>query len=137
METKLDEFSKHITIINKDLSDYRDEKKGIYFVFNTVNAILTLEYLELEKQDYTIAKFQNKIEDLKYNIIKIKKPVPKNVITGKDEDKYTITEKDVDVRQIWKVSNRLGAMKCFTNKEDAFKYINGINKDLLLILTEK
>ena len=137
METKLDEFSKHITIINKDLSDYRDEKKGIYFVFNTVNAILTLEYLELEKQEYTIAKFQNKIEDLEYNIIKIKKPVPKNVITGKDEDKYTIIEKDVDVRQIWKVSNRLGAIKCFKNKDEAFKYINGINKDLLLILTEK
>ena len=137
METKLDEFNSHITIMNKDLSDYKDEKKGIYFVFNTVNAILRLDYLELEKQDYTIAKFQNKIEDLEYNIIKIKKPVPKNVITGKDEDKYTIIEKDVDVRQIWKVTNTFGAMKCFTNKDEALKYIEPLNKDLLLILTEK
>lgn len=137
MEIELDKFNSHITIMNKDLSDYKDEKKGIYFVFNTVNAILTLEYLELEKQDYTIAKFQKKIEDLEYNIIKIKKPVPKNVITGKDEDKYTIIEKDVDVRQIWKVSNRLGAMKCFTDKDEALKYIEPLNKDLLLILTEK
>ena len=137
METDLEKFGNYITIYNKDLSDYKDEKKGIYFLFNTVNLVMTLEYLELEKQEYTIQKFQKKIDDLDYKIIKIKKPVPKNVITGKDEDKYTITEKDVDVRQVWNVSNRLGARKSFTDKDEALKYIKSFNKDLIDILTEK
>lgn len=134
METNLDKFNELIHILNKDFSEYKDNEKGIYFIFNTVNAIATVEYLELEKQDYTIKKFQKAIDDLEYNIIKIKKPVPKNVITGKDEDKYTIVEKEVDVRQVWNVSNRLGARKSFTNKDEAMSYAEDINKQIKLII---
>ena len=90
-----------------------------------------MDYLELTKEEYLSAKFSQKIEDLDYNIINIKKPVPKNEITGKDEDKYTITEKEVAVRQIWNVSNPYGAFKSFTNKEEAIELAISINDNIL------
>jgi hypothetical protein len=130
MERDLCKFMDNVNIINKDLSTYSDEK-GNSFVFNTINAIAKVDYLELTKEEYNMAKFQQKVEDLEYNIINIKKPVPKNEITGKDEDKYTITEKEVAVRQIWNVSNPYGAYKSFTNKEDAIKLAISINDKIL------
>lgn len=131
MEKELIKFNENIKILNKDFSQYIDEGKGIEFIFNTVNAIANVDYLELDKQQYEMAKFQQKIEDLEYEIETIKKAVPKNEITGKDEDKFTITEKDVAVRKVWNVSNRMGAYKSFTNKEDALECANNINKVIL------
>lgn len=130
MERNLCNFIDNTTIINKDLSLYADEK-GNRFIFNTINAIVKVDYLELTKEEYLSAKFSQKIEDLDYNIINIKKPVPKNEITGKDEDKYTITEKEVAVRQIWNVSNPYGAFKSFTNKEEAIDLAVSINDNIL------
>lgn len=131
MEKDLEKILKYVSIKNKDIALYKDEEKGIEFIFNTVNLFASVEYLELEKQDYNIMKFKKQIEDLDYNIIKIKKPTPKNVITGKDEDKFTIVEKEVDVRQVWNVSNRLGAIKSFTNKEEAMKLAEEQNNEVL------
>lgn len=128
MEKDLIKFMEKISIFNKDLAQYLDEEKGIEFLFNTINAVANVDYLELDKQQYEVAKFQNKIEDLDYEIGNVKKAVPKNEITGKDEDKFTITEKDVAVRKVWNVSNRLGAYKSFTNKQSALECANNINK---------
>lgn len=130
MERNLCNFRNNTTIINKDLSLYADEK-GNRFIFNTINAIVKVDYLELTKDEYQIAKFQQKIDDLDYNIINIKKRVPKNEITGKDEDKYTITEKEVAVRQVWNVSNPYGAYKSFTNKEEATELADKINNSII------
>lgn len=130
MEKDLCKFYDNIKIINKDLSEYKDEK-GNMFIFNTINLLLRVDYLELTKEEYTSAKFGLKVEDKEYNIINIKRPVPKNEITGKDEDKFTITEKEVAVRQIWNVSNMLGVIKSFTNKEDAIKLVEEKNNELL------
>lgn len=130
MERNLCKFMENIEVINKDLSTYFDDK-GNYFVFNTINAIAKVEYLELTKEEYVVAKFQQKIEDLDYKVINVKKAVPKNEITKKDEDKYTITEKEVAVRQVWNVSNPYGAIKSFTNKEDAINLANDINDKIL------
>jgi hypothetical protein len=130
MERNLCNFIDNTTIINKDLSLYADEK-GNRFIFNTINAIVKVDYLELTKDEYQIAKFQQKIDDLDYKIINIKKRVPKNEITGKDEDKYTITEKEVAVRQIWNVSNPYGAYKSFTSKEEATELANKINNSII------
>lgn len=130
MEKELTKFIDNTTIINKDLSLYADDK-GNRFIFNTINAIVKVEYLELSKEEYQVAKFSNKIDDLDYNIINIKKPVPKNEITGKEEDKYTITEKEIAVRQIWNVSNPYGAYKSFTNKEEAIELAESINNNII------
>lgn len=130
MERDLCKFIDNIEIINKDLSKYADEK-GNTFIFNTINAVVKVDYLELTKEEYQTAKFSKKIDDLDYNIINIKKAVPKNEITGKDEDKYTITEKEVAVRQIWNVSNPYGAFKSYTTKEEAIKIAEHINNKIL------
>ena len=127
MLSNIEEFMNKINYVTKDIVTYVDEEKGIMFPLNTVNLIARLDYLELEKEQYTIAKFQKKIDDLDYNIINIKKPVPKNEITKKEEDKYTIVEKEVAVRQVWNVSNTAGAFKSFTNKEEAIKLAEEIN----------
>lgn len=134
METEMTKFLSHVNYLSKEFAEYKDEEKGIEFIFNTVNALATVEYLELEKKDYTILKFERKIEDLDYKIETIKKPTPKNVITGKDEDMYTIVDKEVSIRKVWKVSNRLGALKCFTDPKDAIKFANEINDPIKEII---
>jgi hypothetical protein len=102
MEKDLCKFYENIEYINKDISEYVDAK-GNNFIFNTINALVRVDYLELSKEEYQMALFQQKVQEGDYNIINIKKPVPKNEITKKEEDKYTITEKEVAVRQIWNV----------------------------------
>lgn len=133
MEKSLYKFNQCIEPINKDFTIYNDDK-GNMFTFNTVNALVRVDYLELSKEEFEMAKFQLKVEDLDYNIINIKKAVPKNEITGKDEDKMTITEKEVAVRQIWNVSNPFGAYESFTNKEEALETATKINQDIMKYL---
>ena len=127
---KLDEFMKDIEILGKEFSIYTDEEKGVMFPLNTVHLLTRVDMLELSKEEYQVAKFQKKIDDLDYKIENIKKAVPKNEITGKDEDKFTITEKEVAVRKIWNVSNTAGAFKSFTDKEEAMEYSKKINKEV-------
>lgn len=128
---KLDEFMDKIEILGKEFSIYTDEEKGVSFPLNTVHLLTRVDMLELSKEEYQAAKFQKKIDDLDYKIENIKKAVPKNEITGKDEDKYTITEKEVAVRKIWNVSNTAGAFKSFTDKKEAMEYSKKINKEVL------
>lgn len=127
---KLDEFMKNVEILGKEFSIYTDEEKGVMFPLNTVHLLTRVDMLELSKEEYQAAKFQKKIDDLDYKIENIKKAVPKNEITGKDEDKFTITEKEVAVRKIWNVSNTAGAFKSFTDKEEAMDYSKKINKEV-------
>ena len=128
---KLDEFMKNIEILGKEFSMYVDDEKGVSFPLNTVHLLTRVAMLELAKEEYQVAKFQKKIDDLDYIIENIKRAVPKNEITGKDEDKFTITEKEVAVRKIWNVSNTAGAFKSFINKDEAMEYSKKINKEVL------
>lgn len=128
---KLDEFMKNVEILGKEFSMYVDDEKGVSFPLNTVHLLTRVDMLELSKEEYQVAKFQKKIDDLDYKIENIKKAVPKNEITGKDEDKFTITEKEVAVRKIWNVSNTAGAFKSFIDKEEAMGYSKNINKEVL------
>ena len=128
---KLDEFMKNVEILGKEFSMYVDDEKGVSFPLNTVHLLTRVDMLELAKEEYQAAKFQKKIDDLDYKIENIKKAVPKNEITGKDEDKITITEKEVAVRKIWNVSNTAGAFKSFTDKNEAMGYSKNINKEVL------
>ena len=136
MLNKLEDFNKKTRIINKDLSIYEDDEKGTIFALNTVNLLCRVDYLELNKEQFNVARFQNKIEDLEYNTITIKKPIPKYDLTKKEEDKYTLIEKEEKVKAVWNVSNTAGAIKSFTNKEEALKYANEINDNVLSVLTK-
>lgn len=130
MEKDLIKFYDNIEVINKDLSKYEDNK-GNMFILNTINLLARVDYMELTKEEYKVAKFQQKIDDLDYSIINVTKVVPKNEITKKEEDKYTLVDKEVSVRQIWNVSNPYGVFKSYTNKEEAVKYAKEVNEKIL------
>lgn len=130
MEKDLCKFYENVNILGKDFSVYEDEK-GNLFTLNTINLLTRVDKLELSKEEYKVALFQQKIQDGDYNIINIKKPVPKNEITGKDEDKFTLVDKEIAVREIWNVSNALGIVKSYANKEEALKTAIGINKKIM------
>lgn len=134
MQDNILEFNKKVSIINKDYAMYKDEEKGVMFPLNTVNLLARVDYLELSKEEYEKAKFEMKIDNLEYNIIETTRPVPKNTITKKDSDKYTIVDSKVKVRQVWNVSNALGIKKSFTNKEEAMELAESLNKETLIAL---
>lgn len=134
MQDNILEFNKKVSIINKDYAMYKDEEKGIMFPLNTVNMLARVDYLELSKEEYEKARFERKIDNLEYNIIETTRPVPKNTITKKDSDKYTIVDSKVKVRQVWNVSNALGIKKSFTNKEEAMKLAESLNEETLIAL---
>lgn len=130
MEKDLIKFYDNIEVINKDLSRYEDDK-GNMFILNTINLLARVDYMELTKEEYKVAKFQQKIEDLDYSMTNIKRVVSKNEITKKEEDKYTLVDKEVAVRQIWNVSNPYGVFKSYTNKDEAVKYAKEVNEKIL------
>ena len=131
MQNNLKDFYKNIHVINKDYTMYKDEEKGIVFPLNTVNLLARLDYLELSKEEYNKAKFEKKIDDLEYNIIEVERPQSKYFLTKKEEDKYTIVDSKVSVRQVWNVSNGVGVHESFTNKEEAIKTVESINEEIL------
>lgn len=134
MQDNIIEFNKKVSIINKDYAMYKDEEKGVMFPLNTVNLLARVDYLELSKEEYEKARFEMKIDNLEYNIIETTRPVPKNTITKKDSDKYTIVDSKVSVRQVWNVSNALGIKKSFTNKEEAMQLAESLNEETLIAL---
>ena len=63
MERDLYKFYDNVEILNKDFSIYEDEK-GNYFTFNTINGLLRVDKLELTKEEYQVARFQQKVDEL-------------------------------------------------------------------------
>lgn len=133
-ELDLEDFMKNIYIEDKSFSQYEDIK-GNYFELNTVQLLTRVDYMELSVEkigkngasEYEQALFNKKINNLEYNHKEIKKAIPKSEITGKEEDKFTITEKKNEIVEVWNVSNPYGAYKSFTNKKDALKLAKSIN----------
>ena len=126
MEKDLIKFMEKVEVINKDFSRYKDDEKGIVFSFNTIQLIPTLDYLELDKSQYETGVFEGKIDKLEYNIIQVDKPTSKYLRTKKEEDKYTLENQKVAVRQCWNIINPLGVHKSFATKEEAMKVYNEI-----------
>ena len=130
MEKDLISFMNNVKIINKDLSLYEDDEKGIMFYLNTVNLLTRVDLLELDEVKYKIALFEKKIDKLDYIEEFIERPVPKNTITKKDEDKFTLINQKVKIKRVWNVSNAAGMFKSFTNKEEAIKFAKDTNEKI-------
>lgn len=128
MNKDLIEFMKHLEI-KEDVSKYKDDKGNILYI--PTNTLLpTCSYLTLTEDEYQQALFKGQVKKGNYKKIKDKRPVPKNTITGKDEDKLTIVEQDLEVYQIWVVTNPYGFTHSFDNKDEAIKYVESIEKML-------
>jgi hypothetical protein len=131
MEMDLIKFNDLVDVINKDLSLYKDTEKGMMFYINTVQLLTRVEPLELDKSQYEIALFEKKIDKLDYKEEFIERPTPKNRITKKDEDKYTLVMEKVKVKKVYNVANALNVKKSFVDKEEAMKVSTEINKTIL------
>ena len=90
------------------------------------NLYASCSYLTLTEEEYKQALFNGSVQKNDYNKTKINKPTPKNVITGKEEDKNTIVDKEVEAYEIWVVANNLGFMSSFNNKKEAVEYVEKI-----------
>lgn len=121
MKDNIVDFMEKVEIINKDFSRYKDDEKGIIFSLNTIQLLPRIDYMELDKTQFNTQKFENKIDNLEYNIINVDKPSSKYARTKKEEDKFVIENQKVAVRQIWNVINALGLHKSFTTKEEALE----------------
>ena len=63
-----------------------------------------------------------------FKTTKIKRPVPKSEITGKDEDKLTLVDKDIEVKQMWLITNSMKVSNIFNNKDEAKELLDRVNQ---------
>lgn len=64
---------------------------------------------------------------LELNKVTVTTQVFKNTITGNKRDKNTIIDQEVEVYELWRVTNGLGMKLVFNNQEEAVNYCNDIN----------
>lgn len=131
MKENILEFMDNVKIKDKSFASYKNYDKGIAFTFNTVNLLPKLDYLEADDKQYDVLVASKKIEDLDYKEIDTTKAVLKSEITGKEEDKNTITEKEVKAKQIWNLSNALGVYKSYVDKDDAIEEFENLTKRVM------
>lgn len=131
MTRNLDEFYKNLEIVNKDFSIYRDDDHN-YSVLPTAGVLVAVDYNELNKQQWEVAKFNQDIpKDFETELAMIDKTVSKYDITHKEEDKYTLTTKKEAIHKVWFVMNQFKVKKVFRDGEEALKYAEEINKPIL------
>lgn len=126
----LEQFMEHLTILNKEMSEYCDPSKGIKYLVPNSYVYARCDYLELTNEELKKERFNQTIDksDLKFNYIESTRPAPKK------NEPYTIIDAKVMVNQIWLVSNGLKMVKSFNNKEEALKLVDSINEPLKKIL---
>lgn len=131
MTRNLDEFYKNLEIVNKDFSIYRDDVHN-YSVLPTAGLLVAVDYNELNKQQWDVAKFNQDIpKDFDTELAMIDKTVSKYDITHKEEDKYILTTKKEAIHKVWFVINQFKVKKAFRDGEEALKYAEEINKPIL------
>lgn len=131
MTKDLDLFYKYTKVVNKEFAEYKDDE-GNYTLLPVSALLLSVDYNELNKQQFEIAKFNQDIpKDCITKIKKTKKAISKFDLTHKEEDRYILVEKEEDVHQVWFAINQLKIKKCFLTKEEAIKYAEDINNKIL------
>ena len=130
MTKDLEEYYKHIKYINKMVAEYEDEE-GNLFAVTPSNLLVAVQYQTLNKQEYEQAVFQQLVpKDIICKEIEIDKIIPKNEVTHKDSDKYTLTTIKQKAKEVWFVANGLGIRKAYNDKETALKVAKEINKKI-------
>jgi hypothetical protein len=136
MTKNLDEFYECIDLINKDISTYTD-KDFNYSVLPTAGLLVAVDYNELNKQQWEIAKFNQDIpKDFEAEIEKIDRTVNKYDLTHKEKDKFTLTTKKEAIRKVWFVMNQFKVKKAFKDGKEALDYAKKINNPILEVLNE-
>lgn len=137
MEKDLIKFYDNLTFINKDLAQYEDEKGNLQIIPNS-QLITNVSYEELTKEELKVARFKMVIgKEEEFEVIDGIRQVPKDTITKREEDKFTIVDTKVKVSRVWFVTNGLKLVKAFNNKEEAVKTAKKINEKILKIAEVK
>ena len=104
----------------------------------TAGILVAVDYNELNKQQWEVAKFNQDIpKNFESEIAEVDKTVSKYDITHKEEDKFTLTTKKEAVHRVWFVMNQFKVKKVFSNGEEALKYAEEINEPILNVLNKR
>ena len=131
IEENLRDYMEKVEIINKDISIYKNEEKGLMYPLGTASLLARVDYLELTKEELEKAKFEQQIDKKDYEMFDCEKVVPKYEITKIEADKFTLTTKKVKATHIYNVKNQLGIHTTLEDKEEAFKLCEEINNKVV------
>ena len=132
---ELDDYYEKIEYINKDVAVYTDEEKGNYFNISPVSLLANCLSQELEDEQLKTAVFNQSIpKNMIFKKKKTTKPVVKSDITKNPKDDNTIVDKEIEVNQIWIVSNGAGVKKVYADKDEAMNKAIEINKKIFEVL---
>lgn len=115
---------------------YEDEEKGLMYPLTPSHILPRIDYLELTKEELEKYKFEQKIDKKKYKMYDCTKVVPKNTITKRKEDMYTLVDSKVKATHIWNVSNQIGIHETFEDKEEAIKLYNDIKSKVMNVIKD-
>lgn len=131
IDENIKEYMEKVHILNKDLSEYVNEETGVKYIIPTAHLLVRIEYIEATKSELDKLLFNNAIDKLEYKSKMGKRPVVKSTITKNKKDDYTLVDSEIKLWEIWNVSNGLKVKQSFTNKKDAIKLYNEVNKKIL------
>lgn len=128
---ELKKFNENVKPIENKLARYEDEDGNI-LILPISGLICKCEYVKVDEANKIQMEFNKDIpKDMELNKITVTTQVFKNTITGNKRDKNTIVDQDVEVYEMWRVTNGLGMKEVFNNKDEAIAYCNGINDKYL------
>lgn len=130
------EFNKHITISNEKekLAIYNDDE-GNYTIYPLASLICKCEYVELDKQQLIVARFNQIVpQDMILPKKTIETQISKSEITHKDADKFTIVTSTKEVSYCWMVTDGLGNSSIFLTKDEALDVAEKHNKEIIKCL---
>ncbi|MEI3508756.1 MAG: hypothetical protein V8R01_06635 [Bacilli bacterium] len=124
---ELKKFNKNVKPIENKLARYEDTE-GNVLILPISGLICKCEYVKVDEANRVQMEFNRDIpKHMKLNKITVTTQVFKNTITGNKRDKDTIVDQEVEVYELWRVTNGLGMKEIFDNKEEAVAYCNEIN----------
>lgn len=128
---ELRKFNENVKPIENKLARYEDEEGNI-LILPISGLICKCEYVKVDEANRVQMEFNKDIpKDMELNKITVITQVFKNTITGNKRDKNTIVDQDVEVYEMWRVTNGLGMKEVFNNKDEAIAYCNEINDKYL------
>ena len=127
-----EDFNKCVTIKNKEISIYEDEK-GNYAVLPTSNLLCGVQYNELTESQLNVMKFDKKIpKDMKLKTKERPKLVTKDTLTGKESDKTIIVENGKEqVYLVWFIIDGLKNLKAYAKRDEAVEKAKARNKEIM------
>lgn len=123
----LKKFNETVKTLENKLARYAD-KEGNILILPISGLICKCEHLKIDESNKVQMEFNKEIpKGLELNKVTVTTQVFKNTITGNKRDRNTIVDQEVEVYELWRVTNGLGMKLVFNNQEEAVNYCNDIN----------